>query len=308
MSEALVPPPQSPSAAVRARVADLGYGSGPWARGELERRWGVSRANKTIDEAKQFGWLVSPSRGEFFVPTAADLAVMGWLTDARRAEFVLSRTIAAAGLRAWSLSAWAAERGILLPGPVFVTDLGSNTEPPAVARPRRAELEATRAARLDRARGLTFLDQLIVVPALGRLAETTQVQASDAGGGRAKGLPAAARLIEYAVGRTLDDVSWLFAFLAALDMPRLTEVARTLAEEARAGAPRSRRTGRPVDDVLAGAELWASFFGPLLPNDGAKSIAAAPFPVTLVPRSLWPEVAAASTDRAYGRTQALGVG
>src|SRR2546427_8953545 len=115
--------PIFPPRAVIDRVLELGFLSGAWRRQELADRWGDSVANKFIQDAKEFGWLVSPFANEFYVPPAQDLMVVCWLPQPQRQEFVISRTLAATRLRYWCLSSWMRELGLEFREPLFVTDL-----------------------------------------------------------------------------------------------------------------------------------------------------------------------------------------
>src|SRR5438552_2110533 len=131
-------PPEFPPPFVIERTRRLGFGTGPWSRETLVEAWGAPTADKYIADAKAAGWLVSPRRGVYHVPPAQDIMLVAWLPEPARSEFLIARTLAAANVRAWCLSAWCRDQGLALAEPVFVTDLARATDPPRVTLDRRA--------------------------------------------------------------------------------------------------------------------------------------------------------------------------
>lgn len=307
-------PPVGPTRAVRDRVTDLGYGSGPWERPDLIAKWGEAVTGKTIQEAKEFGWLVSPYQGQYFVPSARDLMVAAWLPPAERVELVASRTFAKTGIRYWCLSAWARTRGLLFSEPLFVTDLASTDAD--FLEPRAdlslVDLSEDVRARAKKLRRVPFAANTILVPALGRLSAQRAPARVD--------LPARARklqrregqpdalvlaedepapwVIEYAVSRDMEDTAWLLAFLNALRLPRIQEGVEKLLKRER--ADRSKGSGSQMRQLVDGATWWASFFAPPSPNENWNAIlATGRAQYLLVPPSLWEETIDLTTSRAY---------
>lgn len=308
-----------PTSATRQRITELGYGSGPWTRAELSETWGPALANKVIDEAKDFGWLISPYRGEFYVPPARDLMVAAWLPPAQRHEFVISRSLSATGLRYWCFSAWARRRGLLFTAPLFVTDLQPSRGPSRKMDAPLHELIKLGQQKASRVKKAPYLENTIIVPLLGDLSSTPmrawvslaakpkkkppkEVGDSWPGSLVADDMATGGRFgptyIDYSVGRALEDRAWLIAFLNALNLPRIHEAMRTLAAE---------ETGRDAQDppeetaqVLARATRWSAYFGPPTPNEAWSSIlGSGSFPYLLVPKSLWDESLSAATSRMY---------
>lgn len=306
--------PASPASAIRTKIAELGYGSGPWSRAELAERWGDASANKLIAEAKDAGWLLAPFRDQYFVPAASDLMTVSWLPSLQRREFVISRTLAASGLRAWSLSAWASTEGLLFSEPIFVTDLSLATPPPpkSAREPGRAPaaLAAQARDRAEKIKSVPFLENLVIVPVLGKLgagwersrlrlpsrskkSATKAVTAAPGPG------PASPDVIEYEVTRQLQDKAWLFAFLTALNIPRAREQLRKLAE-AEVGVLSTFRQSRPLKDVMDRALRWAGSFGPASPNENWQAVLQSGVaPYLLVPPMIWDESLSLASSRMF---------
>lgn len=320
--------PSFPTPAVRNRVLELGFGSGLWSRADLEAKWGASVANKFIDEAKSYGWLVSPFRGEFWVPTAADLMVVPWLSPQLREEFVLSRALTASGIKFWSFSRWARSEGLLFAQPLFVTDLSRRDEPYAGRRPLD-KLKENVHRRAEIVRKIPFLDRLIIVPELGKLGSTKNTSTT-INKGRPKQLPSftimeadedpdrgdePARpseatlptIIRYPLTPTLEDPAWLIAFLIALDLPRTNAVLRKVAQEAAETEGGKKKKRRNEEDVIAEARRLSGRFGPPLPNEDWRTLLkVAEFPFFLVPPDIWQEIAATTSSRRFDLAGALG--
>lgn len=314
--------PALPTPAVRSRITSLGYGSGPWERPDLIAKWGEAVTGKTIQEAKDLGWLVSPYQGQYFVPSARDLMVAAWLPPAQRVELVASRTLAKTGMRYWCLSAWARSQGLLFSEPVFVTDLS----PAGGGVPAQPGPGFSLAALGERARALSksvrripFATNTIVVTALGELSTQRMIARVN--------LPAPARrlqrrdvdpaalalsddepapwVIEYDVSRNLDDKAWLIAFLNALRLPRILEGMRKLAEQ-ELEKEEEGEGSEYSEDLLQRATSWAAFFAPPSPNENWKSVlASGSVPYLLVPPSLWDETISLSASRAFDELSGL---
>jgi len=320
--------PSFPTPAVRNRVLELGFGSGLWTRADLEAKWGVSTANKFIDEAKAYGWLVSPFRNQFWVPTASDLMVVPWLSPRLRDEFILSRALAASGIKFWSLSAWARSEGLLFAQPLFVTDLSRRDEPYAGRKPI-PDLEKDVRRRAEIVSKIPFLDRLIIVPELGKLGRMNGTfttigkgrpeivppftfmdaeEGTDRGGEPAKDAEVTRpTMIRYSLAPTLEDPAWLIAFLIALDLPRTNIVVRKIAQEAIEKDARKGKKQRREEDVLVEARRLSGRFGPALPNEDWKTLLrVAEFPFFLVPPDIWQEVASGTAARRFELTGNIG--
>ncbi|MFA5862615.1 MAG: hypothetical protein WDA16_13065 [Candidatus Thermoplasmatota archaeon] len=318
MSSELTGAPSLPAPSIRTRIAELGYGSGPWSRLDLVERWGAATANKLIAEAKDGGWLVAPFRDQYFVPAAADLMVVSWLPPAQRREFVISRTLAASRLRFWSLSAWASTEGLLFSEPLFVTDLSlADPAPTSTAlepgRPAEAMAEQSR-KRAQAIRSVPFIENVIIVPILGRLGdrwERSRVKLPEPKRPRASrsaspgGLGVAdpktpPNVIEYQVTRRMDDAAWLFGFLSALNIPRVREPLRRLAEEeVRASSTAASRSPK-ARDIMDRAMRWGASFGPPSPNENWQDVlASGTFPYLLVPKAIWNESLSFAASRVF---------
>lgn len=306
--------PSLPAPSIRMRIAELGYGSGPWSRVQLGERWGAATANKVIAEAKDAGWLVAPLRDQFFVPAATDLMTVTWLPRAQRREFVISRTLAASRLRFWSLSAWASTEGLLFSEPLFVTDLTlADPAPPAAAlepgRTAPAMAEQSR-KRAEGIRSVPCLENVIIVPVLGRLAdgwERSRVKLPGPKKPRAYlgGLAVAdpdspPNVIRYQVTRRMDDTAWLFAFLTALNIPRAREQLRRLAEEEVGANSKARSRTSKGAAIMDRAMRWGACFGPPSPNENWQAVlAGGTFPYLLVPNVIWDESLSLASSRVF---------
>lgn len=314
--------PVMPTPAVRNRITSLGYGSGPWERPDLIAKWGKAVTGKTIQEAKDLGWLVSPYQGQYFVPSARDLMVAAWLPPAQRVELVASRTLAKSGMRYWCLSAWARSQGLLFSDPIFVTDLspaggGVPAEPGADFS--LAELGERARALSKSLRRVPFASNTIIVTALGKLsaqrmtarvnlpapARRLQKREIDPGALALSDDEPAPWVIEYDVSRQLDDKAWLIAFLNALRLPRILEGMRKLAKQ----EIDREEEGEGImysEDLIERASSWAAFFAPPSPNENWKSVlASGSVPYLLVPPSLWDETISLSASRAYDELTGL---
>lgn len=322
--------PSIPTASIRERITELGYGSGPWSRIELSERWGASLANKVIDEAKEAGWLISPFRSQYFVPPARDLMVAAWLPPPQRLEFVISRSLAATGLRYWCLSAWARPRGVLFPSPAFVTDLRLARGADATRTTPLRDLMAQSKAQAASLKRIPYLENTIIVPLLGELSQTsmkawvslpakpkkkpskeltgdwtlTLIADEMANGGRF-----GPTYIDYSIGRGMDEPAWVIALLTALGLPRLRELIPRIVEETkeRAGLPRGgKRPKPPARDLFDDVSNWGAFFGPPALNENWQAVLkTGSFPYTLVPQTLWEETISAATSRAFEETKRL---
>lgn len=187
-------PPEFPPPYIVERTRSLGFGTGPWRREQLVQLWDAPMADKYVGEAKAAGWLVSPSRGVYYVPPVQDLVLVSWLPEPARSEFLISRTLAAADLRYWCLSAWCRDRGLDLGAPVFVTDLAEARSPGATAGIDRRALRDDLTRRAEDRLAVPFLDNLLVVPALpkmgpprwrlARIAESPRVETRQRAPGR----------------------------------------------------------------------------------------------------------------------------
>ena len=320
----MVAPPEFPPPLVIERTRSLGFGTGPWTRDRLVQAWGAPTADKYISEAKGAGWLVSPSRGVYHVPMAQDIMLVSWLAEPMRSEFLISRTLAAANVRAWCLSAWCRDQGLEIGTPVFVTDL-SNADAAPTTLDRKA-LQATSAKAAEKP-NLPFLENLLIVPAMpassGPLARVSLVpeakqvvdrrrmetQLAQAAFGIIgiiayaveKDLPeelvsefeklerreTAAKAIPYVVDGRLADEAWILALLASIGTSRIEElVAKKLKDSAKGRADAIQR--------------WASLFGPPQPTGSWKeTLREGPFPYLLVPPTLWSEMGADQAARRY---------
>lgn len=318
-------PPEFPPPFVIERTRSLGFGTGPWSREQLVAAWNATTADKYISDAKAAGWLVSPSRAVYYVPAAQDVMLVAWLPEPIRTEFLISRTLAAANIRAWCLSAWCRDQGLALPDPVFVTDLTQVTDPPRATIDRRAL--RTKAADLATRQGsIPFLDNLLIVPAMpvvsapvpravlvpespevmDRRQRETQMGQALLGLGALialavdKDVPefrteferldqreANARGVPYAVDGAIEDVSWVTALLATIGTSRIEElVVKTL---------RPKMKGKA--DAI---QKWASLIGPPQPVSAWKvTLQEGPFPYLLVPPSLWAQMGADQAARRY---------
>lgn len=325
--------PSFPPPTLVERALELGFGSGPWTRTELERRWGDSLANKFIQDGKDAGWIVSPFRDTFYVPPAQDLMVVGWLSGLARQEFIISRQLIAAGFRCWCLSSWARTQNLDFNQPLFVTDLAPvppigprkrdefETEPPPVAELKRRNRD--RAATLRR---LPFLDDLIMVPELPQtsrlgsptytllprgipskipsatwLTDESPLEASlpklQMGAGRAQMAAVDSRRIRYSLTAPVDDPAWIAALLAALNLPRVWETLPRIAKRLQ-GLEQMRE--RPTKDFFKRVQGWASIFGPPESNEGwSKVLANERYPYLLVPTKLWSEVSSTAASQRF---------
>lgn len=318
-------PPEFPPPFVIDRARSLGFGSGPWTREQFIDAWGAPMADKFVAEAKAAGWLVSPSRGIYHVPSAQDVMLVSWLPEPARAELLISRTLAAAGIRAWCLSAWCRDQGLDLADAVFVTDLTQPASAPPAAPDRRA-LQASAASLALQKTSLPFLDNLLIVPTMPALREpearltlvpesaeaTARRQRETQMGQMAFGIigllslalktdnsematewkklnerEAAARGIPYVVDGTVADDAWVVALLAAIGTSRIEElVIKKLKPKVKARAQAIQR--------------WASLLGPPQPVTAWKeTLRDGAFPYLLVPPSLWSEMGADQAARRY---------
>lgn len=317
--------PEFPPPFVVERTRALGFGTGPWAREQLVEAWGAPTADKYIAEAKSAGWLVSPSRGVYHVPIARDVMVVSWLTEPARSEFLVARALAAADVRAWCLSAWLRDRGLMLPEPVFVTDLTPLDAKPRAPFDRRALKSAAEVAA--KRTSPPFLENLLIVPLLPasgppafrvelvpeapealqrRRMETTLAQLGLGIGGllayaideewprevsselaKVRAREADSRGIPYAVDGALADLAWVAALLASLGTARVEEfVERRL---------RASLNGRR-DEI----QRWASLIGPPQPSSSwRETLANGPFPFLLAPPSLWSDMGADQAARRF---------
>ena len=162
--------PIFPPPAVVERAIELGFLSGPWTRHELSSKWSESVANRFIQDAKEYGWIVSPFPNEFYVPPAKDLMVVGWLPQPQRHEFIISRTLAATQLKYWCLSSWLRNRGLETAEPLFVTDLSPVSSVSTIKesvpyrKPSQLEIIERNAEIANALKRVPFLDNLIIVP------------------------------------------------------------------------------------------------------------------------------------------------
>lgn len=329
-------PPTFPPPFVVDRVRQLGFGSGPWTREQIVARMGgiSTTADKFIFDAKQTGWLVSPSRGMYRVPPAQDLMVVGWLPAAHREEFLIARNLAAANLNYWCFSAWCRRQGLDLGAPIFITDLA----PPGQARDNETQdLRAWIKRARDRAasRGtLPFPEALLIVPqmpSLGALPtpefalvpedpDTESRKRRERDMARSvSGLVSMAMMalrkeapdsdevlqdletqdvesrgIPFTLGPRLKDANWAVAVLAALGTARTEEFVTRYANE----HSEIRRTL---------VQQWAQLIGPPQPNDNWKNaILDGPFPFMLVPPPLWKQMGADQASRRFRTLSKLG--
>lgn len=327
-------PPEFPAPFVIERTRSLGFGSGPWSREQLVEAWGAPTADKFISEAKAAGWLVSPARGVYHVPTAQDLMLVSWLPEPARLEFLISRTLAASGLRFWCLSAWCRERGLAFAEPVFVTDL---TEPPqtlaSAFKPVRRDLRAQAAMIAAKRSTLPFLENLVIVPSMPQVTqpvprvalvpEATEVvarrrretQMTQAGFGLAA-------LIMYAIDKEVpSEFTTEFQKLEARESGTrgipyavdgaVADDAWITALLASIGTSRIEelvtKKLKPMMQGRAEAiQRWASTFGPPQPVSAwNQTLREGPFPYLLVPPSVWSEMGADQAARRYRMLEQL---
>ncbi len=315
--------PEFPPPFVIERTRALGFGTGPWTRDRLVQAWGAHTSDKYIGEAKAAGWLVSPSRGVYHVPAAQDIMLVSWLPEPARSEFLISRTLAAAGLRCWCLSAWSRDNGLAFAKPIFVTDL---TSAPRGQLDRRT-LQASAASLAAPRSAIPFLDNLLIVPVLppesapvpriAMVPESSEAldrrrmepQLGQAGLGIAglildaierdlpadlvsefkklQGREAAARGIPYAVDGVMTDDAWITALLASIGTSRIEELVSKVLHP--------KMKGR-TDEI----QRWAGLIGPPQPISSWKeTLQQGPFPYLLVPPSLWSEMGADQAARRY---------
>jgi hypothetical protein len=288
------------------------------------RAWGAPTADKYVREARDAGWLVSPSRGVYHVPAAQDIMLVSWLAEPIRGEFLVSRTLAAANVRAWCLSAWCRDQGLEMGAPIFVTDLSS---PDAAPRPLDRKALQASAAKAAEKPGPPFLENLLIVPAMPALGSPLPraafvPEAEDALDRRrmqtpparsafgilglialaaGKAVPrepvselerrdeheTAAKAIPYLVDGRLRDEAWVLALLASIGTSRIEEL---VAKKLKASA-----SGRA--DAI---QRWANLFGPPQPTSSWKeTLRDGPFPYLLVPPSVWSEMGADQAARRY---------
>lgn len=251
--------PTFPPSSVVKRTNELGFGTGPWEKSELAKMWGENVASKFVAEARASGWLVSPFRGQFYVPAAQDLMTVGWLPNFERQEFIISRTLAACGVRSWCLSAWARGCGLEFPQPLFVTDLTPRPENPISSGkgflPASTTIQASREISRQVAQRLSqipFLDNVIVVPRLPQaspfgVASVTRLGVapkkpvaedvlftleSDILGTPTRPPELRAREISYILSAPISDDAWVVALLATLGLPRMAEIIPDLVRSA----------------------------------------------------------------------------
>lgn len=322
--------PEFPPPFVIDRVRSLGYGTGPWQREQLVGRWGAPTADKFIGDAKAAGWLISPLRGIYYVPAAQDLTVVSWLPEPARSEFLVSRTLSAARIPYWCLSAWARERGLEMGQPAFVTDLGvrdaSSRRPSGKASDRKLLRETARAV----AQGLTsvpFLENLVIVPLLPPTSDDALVREvlvpEDASNElrrkreRTLGEPAV-QLVDLAFSLLLSrppDPARAAEVLNEMERkqrgiryavgPRVDDAAWAVALLASLGTPRIEELvtaqmskTRPPDG--GSVQRWAGLIGPPQPNTAWKeALTEGPFPYLLAPPFLWSEMGADQAARRF---------
>lgn len=333
----LATPPEFPPPFVVEKIRSLGYGSGPWQREEFVNMWQAPMADKFVAEAKAAGWLVSPARGKYFVPAAQDLTIVPWLPEPIRSEFLISRVLASAEIPFWCLSAWCRDRGLEFGYPLFVTDLGAlrKTRAGASAQPLdRKQLRANAQAAVLARITLSFLDHLIVVPAMPepvpdwrpqyflatedpalvsrRENKKKMEQATVALVGLAvwaitKEPPnldremmalqkdtSKARAISYNLGPGIKEQNWITALLASIGTARVEEFIAKL-------PPPSQPDRQAI-------QTWAGLMGPPQPNDAWRSVLqSGPFPFLLVPPPLWAEMGADQAARRFRMLDRLGV-
>lgn len=315
--------PSFPSEGVAAKALELGFGSGPWSRAEMAERWSESSANRFISEAKGAGWLISPFRDEFYVLPARDLAVVGWLPSFEREEFVVSRMLAALGVRYWCLSEWARQRGLLFPQPLFVSDLAPlpdplNFPPPMLDAPSAVGLSQEALRRVSSWGRLPFLDNLIIVPVVpqtrrsarvartvlpvggsGRLGATTWGLEAGTGEDAATSL----RVVPYALAPDVDDPAWIAALLFSLGLPRADELLESTLREAAREDPalrrRASRKGRAPPVLARRFERWAATFAAPAKNDAWRSTLSRGAPFLLVPEGVAAEIGASEKARRF---------
>jgi hypothetical protein len=332
--------PDFPSPSVIQRIQGLGYGSGPWSRETLVRWLGEANAEKFITEAKSKGWLISPYRGTFYVPAAQDLAVVSWLPEPARTEFLVSRTLVAADIPYWCLSAWCREEGLEFNQAVFVTDLDLRSSP--VNTNDRKALWAEARKRAGSQRPLPFLENLVIVPRMPPPSDEVQVrvtlvpeveavplrrQKERMTGQAAEGIAGlvglGASLLMDKVPEKLPDA--MFSASGELESmerrargvsyavgPAISDRAWIIALLACLGTPRIEemieRLLRDASQEEKDAVIrWAAWFGPPQPNAGWKeAIPKGPFPYLFVPPVLWAEMGADQAARRFRMLQRLG--
>ena len=309
-----------PPGFVVERTLELGFGSGPWSRRDLERRWTPSTANKYIQDAKKAGWLLSPFAGEFYVPVAQDLTVIPWLPTDRRLELITARTLEAAGMRPWCLSAWLRERGVVLRSPLFVVDL-SGPRDVAGAEPGPSGIQRIASRIRERAtalRGLPCEESIVVVPSV-PLGPGAVIQMRVLLGSGVAGRPGAAPRsadvksgestgsgptprgdpgrVSYPLGPGIADEAWIAALLIALGIPRLRELVREWTEAGK-GAKGSRQSiaGSATIPFDRRVRNWSAMIGDPAPNAAWKEeLTRGLFPFLLVPGWLWEEISRSRT-------------
>lgn len=322
--------PEFPPPFVIERTRSLGFGTGPWPREQLVGAWGAPMADKYIAEAKAAGWLVSPARGVYHVPPAQDVMLASWLPEPVRLEFLMSRTLAAAGIRAWCLSAWCRDQGLALPEPVFVTDLATPTPRWRLVEAKDVPALAQKAANRT---SLPLLDHLLIVPAMPAMGQpqprvslvpeaeesvarrTLEKNVATVGLGIAgliayaidKEVPdevldayqqleakdAQTRGIPYAVDGVIQDEAWIGALLLSIGTARIEELF----------VDKLKPKLKPkLDDV----QRWASLIGPPQPVASWKdTLQQGPYPYLLVPPSLWAQMGADQAARRFRMLQQL---
>lgn len=321
--------PEFPPPFVTDRVRSLGYGTGPWQREQLVERWGAPTADKFIGDAKAAGWLISPFRGIYYVPAAQDLTVVSWLPEPARSEFLVSRTLTAARIPSWCLSAWARERGLEMGQPVFVTDLGvrdaSRRLPAGKASGRKALRETARAV----AQGLPsvpFLESLVIVPLMPPASDSALVRevlvpedpSMETRRQNAQNIgKTAAALADLAFSSLLSQRPDPAGAMEGVNEERkqrgiryavgrgVDDAAWIVAVLASLGTPRIEELvatqmdkTRPPDG--GSVQRWAGLIGPPQPSTAWKeAVAQGPFPYLLVPPFLWSEMGADQAARRF---------
>lgn len=334
--------PEFPSPSVIQRIQGLGYGSGPWQRETLVQWLGEANAEKFITEAKAKGWLIAPYRGTFFVPTAQDLAIVSWLPEPARSEFLISRTLTAAEVPYWCLSAWCREEGLELNQAVFVTDLGMRDTPAASTTDRKALwVEARKKAQS--AKPLPFLDNLLIVPRLPPASSEPQVRTTlvpevEAVSLRRQKEQMMGQAAVGLVGLLALGGAWLLdrglperlpsAFSSAMKEmgefekqargipyavgPGISDRSWIIALLTCLGTPRIEElVGRLMRDTRAEEKknvvTWATWFGPPQPNAGwTDAIHKGPYPFLFVPPVLWSEMGADQAARRFRLLRQMG--
>ncbi len=282
--------PIFPPPAVVDRVTELGFLSGPWTRQELSLKWGESVANRFIQDAKEYGWLVSPFLNEFYVPPAKDLMVVGWLPQPQRQEFIISRTLAATRLKYWCFSSWLRDRGLETAEPLFLTDLSTVSPVSSFAergqyrKPSQLEILERNSRIVRTLKRVPFLENIAIVPEIpqfSRLSARSSISLMNKPTSKPYGFdwlpeesacqeqqPKTVNLrarqaliggeISYVQSPRIEDRSWVIAFLIALNLPRITEaIPKILQREVSGekdrlmnGRPSSFRSGKEVETVF----------------------------------------------------------